>query len=342
MTNPLPKLHDRQTFLTFPGEQPAEYHKLVDEPEFNTTVHLDLQLPETLTTLTDLNYSTGDVAQCPSSFGYCSAFKVLSSEGVRVMQEVCARIYTNRNSSDGTGINRLGSYARGAGYRSRFIKDFCECPELLEHMSSIANVTLGRHSVPAVACGINYAPDDIEKAVDTWHVDSVAFDMVMMISDPTGMLGGEFQVFDGTKEQGQELLGIEGEEGRDVDLPADRVATIPFPAAGYGFLQQGNMIFHRACRLLEKCSRTTMVPSFEVLPASEQDATNSVNMLGWGDPGLPAELARREIWRTAARLEKLVDHIRLDADHNSLHADIEHALGPLTTFQSSLKDTQND
>ncbi|MFT5483171.1 MAG: hypothetical protein ACI9GW_001828 [Halieaceae bacterium] len=329
---------DRQSTLGFPEQRPAAYHLLVDEPVFDPTLHLDLQFPSTVTSLADLNYSAEDIADCPSSFGYCNAFKVLSAEGVSVMRDICGRIYHNRNRSDGTGQNRLGSYARGAGYRSRFIRDFCDCPELLAHMSTITSVTLGRHSVPAVACGINYAPDDIEKAVDTWHVDSVAFDMVMMVSDPAGMEGGEFQVFNGSKDEGGRLLGIQGEEGGDVELPADRVETILFPTAGYGFLQQGNMIFHRACRLQKKCARITMIPSFEVIPASEPDATNSVNMLGWGDPGMPAELARREVWRATARLEKLLDEIELDANPASLCADIERALQPLSVFQNSLKD----
>ena len=144
------------------------------------------------------------------------------------MHHVCEQIYDNRNASAGTGANRLGSYARGAGYRSTFIRNFCDSPELAKHLSEIAGVTLGRHSVPAVACGINYAPDDITKAIDTWHVDSVAFDVVMMLSDPTTLKGGEFQVFDGTKHEGQALLGIEGEEGRDAQLPDERVITIPF------------------------------------------------------------------------------------------------------------------
>ena len=89
--------------------------------------------------------------------------------------------------------------------------------------------------MPAVACGINYAPDDITKAIDTWHVDSVAFDVVMMLSDPATLKGGEFQVFDGTKHEGQALLGIEGEEGRDAQLPDKRVITIPFLRRVLGF-----------------------------------------------------------------------------------------------------------
>ena len=323
--------------LPFPGEIPAGYLPLVDEPEFDPGRHLALEAPQSVTNLKELGYSDELIAQCPSAFGVSAAFKILSDEGLSTMEDICSQIYFNRNESGGTGKSRLGSFARGAGYRSRFIKQFCDSVDLAEHLSSIAGVQLGRHSVPAVACGINYAPDDITQAVDTWHVDSVAFDVVMMISDPTVIKGGEFQVFQGTKNEGQSLLGIRGEEGRDSELPADRVKTITFPAAGYGFLQQGNMIFHRACRLLEKAERVTMIPSFEVLPASSQDATNSINMLEWTDPGLEAELARREIWRAAARLNALLDTISVSDDRATLHRLIEEALEPLGGLQASLE-----
>ncbi|WP_418152483.1 hypothetical protein AB8615_00230 [Litorimonas sp. RW-G-Af-16] len=292
--------------------------------------------PETIITLSQLGYTEAEVKDCPTSFGVSTAFKILSDEGVAVMHETCNAMYANRNVSVGTGVNRLGSYVRGAGYRSQFIKDFCDSPELAEHLSAMAGVSLARHSVPAVACGVNYAPKDIRKAVDSWHVDSVAFDIVMMVSDPTILEGGEFQYFHGTKMEGQSLLGIEGEEGVDVELPPDRVVTVPFPAAGYGFMQQGNMIFHRACRLKKKAERITMIPSFVVTPATAKDATNSINMSGWDDPGLPAELARHEAWRASARLEKLIDTISLHDDTTALVQQLDEALEPLLKFRNRI------
>ncbi len=323
--------------LAFPSECPTEYLPLTHEPVFDAEKHLCLEQPTAIFSLHDLGYSKEDIVGCESAFGYCNAFRILSEEGVRVMRLVCERIYDNRNESAGTGANRLGSYARGAGYRSKFIRDFCDSHELSTHLSAITNVTLGRHSVPAVACGINYAPDDITKAVDTWHVDSVSFDIVMMISEPALLKGGEFQIFKGTKEEGKALLGISGEEGVDIALPEDKVSIITFPAAGYGFLQQGNMIFHRACRLLEKADRITMVPSFEVLPRSAKDETNSVNMSSWTDPGIRPELARYEIARASARLEVLLEQISLNDQPDELAKNIDDAVSKLMVFKNNLE-----
>lgn len=324
--------------LPFPLGRPSPYLALVDEPVFDPSKHLALERPDHTAKLQELGYRADEVNACASSFAYSSAFRILSEEGVAAMHHVCDRIYDNRNESAGTGANRLGSYARGAGYRSRFIKDFCESADLTDHLSSIAGVTLRRHSVPAVACGINYAPEDISRAVDTWHVDSVTFDVVMMVTDPKKLKGGEFEIFKGTKTEGRELLGIAGEEGRDAQLPDSRVTSIPFPDAGYGFLQQGTMIFHRACRLLEKAERITMIPSFEIMPGSVEDATNSINMMDWADPGIHPELTRFEIHRTIARLEALLESITLEDDRAALAAAIHRATDRLSAFTTKLEE----
>ena len=324
--------------LPFPNECPRAYIELEKEPEFKASRHLCLEQPSSIYSLRDIGYSDEAIADCESSFGYSEAFRILSDEGLIVMKSICEQIYNNRNESKGTGKNRLGSYARGAGYRSKFLRDFCESPELTKHLSMIAKVNLGRHSVPAVACGINYAPDDITKSVDSWHVDSVSFDVVMMMSDPSLFKGGEFQIFKGTKEEGRSLLGIEGEEGVEASIPDERIVTIPFPAAGYGFLQQGNMIFHRACRLYEKADRTTLIPSFEVLPRSARDDTNSINMSSWSDPGIRSELARHEISRAAARLEELLDQVRLDDRPLDLAKGIDRAVNKLILFKNNLEE----
>jgi hypothetical protein len=323
--------------LPFPPGRPSDYLPLEDEPSFVAGEHLALEMPTATTDLATLGYQESDLAECASTFAVSKAFRILSTEGVAAMRHVCEQIYHNRNANEGTGANRLGSYARGAGYRSQFIRDFCDSPELAAHLSDIARIPLGRHSVPAVACGINYAPEDISRAVDTWHVDSVAFDIVMMITDPSILKGGEFQYFHGTKQEGQALLGITGEEGVDTALPEDRVVTIPFPEAGFGFMQQGTMIFHRACRLLERADRITMIPSFEVLPANAPDSTNTLNMADWDDPGICPELARHEIWRTQARLHSLLGEIALEDHPAELSARINAAIGRLVSFSDKLE-----
>ena len=98
------------------------------------------------------------------------------------------------------------------------------------------------------------------------------------------------------------------------------------------------MIFHRACRLQEKADRITMVPSFEVLPRSAMDATNSINMSNWADPGIQQELARHEIWRASARLDKLLDEVSLNDNPTKLAANIDNAICKLLAFKNNLEE----
>jgi hypothetical protein len=112
---------------------------------------------------------------------------------------------------------------------------------------------------------------------------------------------------------------------------------VGFPAAGYGFMQQGNMIFHRARQLSKKAERMTMIPSFVVTPVTADDATNSVNMAGWDDPGIVPELTRHEAWRAAARLERLIHDISLDENPAALSARLDKALEPLLKFRQRLQ-----
>ena len=321
------------TTLDFPAGRPDAYIRLADEPPFDARRHLALESPPAAVMLGDLGYDDSVIAACPSEVAITAPFRIFSDEGLEVIQSLAARIKSHRNDPGGTGKNRLGSYARGGGYRSRFIYDFCQCPELLDFLSAVAGARLLRHTVPAVVCQLNYAPDDVTRAIDTWHVDSVSFDSIILLTDPAAFRGGEFQYFRGTKDEGEQLLGMvgAGEGGTTNDLPPDRVVSMDFPAAGYGFLQQGNVVFHRACRLLERAERTTMLPSFVALPA-EKDGTNVVSMSQWNDPGILTELARHEAWLAQARLQRLIDELPLDASPAQVAAAVAESAARLNRF----------
>lgn len=324
--------------LDFPMQKPEAYIRLQDEPVFNADKHLALTRPDSSVTLSELGYDNETLANSPSTLAITSAFRVFSDEGLAVMQELAARMKSNRNEAAGTGANRLGSYIRGAGYRSQFVRDFCQCPDLLSFLSELAGTPLAQHSVPAVACGINYAPEDITRAVDTWHVDSVPFDIVILLTDPSTFQGGEFQYFQGTRSEGEALLGGSGEAGTLAELPAARVHTVPFPAAGYGFMQQGNRVFHRACRLLAPADRVTMIPSFVTLNTrATHDGTNVKSMSQWVDPGIQTELARHEAWLACDELQQLIDELPLTASRDDIAARLETAVQGIADYARQLR-----
>ena len=323
--------------LDFPADKPAPYVCLQDEPPFDAARHLALERPDETVSLAELGYSPAEVAAAPSPLAISSAFRVFSEEGLAVMRELAQRMKSNRNDSLGTGSHRLGSYIRGAGYRSRFVRDFCRCPELLAFLSDLAGTPLAQHSVPAVACGINYAPEDITRAVDSWHVDSVAFDVVILLTDPAAFEGGEFQYFYGTREEGEAIIGGGGEAGTLAELPTERVRTMNFAGGGYGFMQQGNKVFHRACRLLAPADRVTMIPSFVTLADSAAtDGTNVANMSQWSDPGIKVELARHRAWLARDALRRLIDDLPLDADEAEIAERLREAVDGVNDYAARL------
>lgn len=325
--------------LPFPTDKPTAYHALQDEPPFSAARHLALEPPQQTTSLAQLGYTESEIALCPSSLAITSAFRIFSPEGLATVQHLAARMKSNRNAAAGTGANRLGAYIRGAGYRSRFMRDFCTAPDLLAFLSDLAQTPLAQHTVPAVACAINYAPEDITRAVDNWHVDSVPYDMVILLTPPSEFTGGEFQYFHGTRAEGEALTGGNGEAGTTLDLPPDRVRTMDFGAAGCGFLQQGTRIFHRACRLRAPADRVTLVPAFVPLASPAHiEGTNIANMSRWQDPGIQCELARHAAWLARDELRRLIDDLPLTAPPPHIAARLEKATQSVSDYARLLRD----
>lgn len=117
--------------------------------------------------------------------------------------------------------------------------------------------------MPSQQVYVNYALDDISKAVDAWHYDGIGFDYVLMVSDPTGFKGGNFEYFKGTREEVAGLFGLQVHEvryGIHQDFSLERVIKVRFPEAGYAIFQQGDRVVHRVARLLEPAERITVVP----------------------------------------------------------------------------------
>ena len=248
------------TIPKFPELPPEGYQYLEDETSYDPTIHLLLEFPERIWSLEEFGYDAAAINSCASSVAVTSPFRVLSDEGVKVLHRIVTRLKAQRTQLEGS---RVPSHLAGGVYRSRFLRDFCACPVILEHMSSISGTTLAPHSMPSQQLYVNYAPEDIDKAVDEWHYDGIGFDYVLMMSDPKKLQGGNFEYFKGTKFEIAEMFEMAVHEvryGIKSDLPGERVIKAQFPAAGYAIFQQGNMVVHRAAKLHAPGDRITMVP----------------------------------------------------------------------------------
>lgn len=291
---------------------PAAYLPLVGEPAFDPHVHLALGDPAGVRSLADLGYDADRVAAAAGPTAVTTPFRVLSDEGVAAVQAVCAAL---ASGAIGGHDERAPRYVPGAVHRSRFLRDLASSPELLDHVSRLAGVDLVAHRLADCQAYVNYAPTDLAKAVDTWHVDSIAFDIVVMVSDPTRLEGGRLEWFEGTDDQAADLLGTSRTDlhlGGQAALPEERTGAAEFPAAGWGLLQQGTHVVHRAARLLAPGERTTLVLGFDPADTSGDDATNLDYVATWPHPGIPADIARHVATRASERLRALADGLPAD------------------------------
>ena len=203
-----------ETFVAPPG-----YGGLESDVAWDPQRHLALQAPERVTLLGEW----GPDAAGPSALSpvaITSAFRLLSDEGVVVLQAICGEL-----EQYSVGDERIAKKVRGSIYRSEFLRGMYEDASVLALLRELAQAPLEPHPVSHHAIHINYAPDDLARNVDQWHRDVISFDYVLMVCDPRPMRGGRFEYFLGPVEEGAALLA--SGEG----LPPDRVASPDFPAA---------------------------------------------------------------------------------------------------------------
>jgi hypothetical protein len=253
-----------------------------------------------------------------------SPFRLLSAEGAAALREVALALRAARVTS-----GRTASYVPGGTYRSRFLRDLCNSPEIARHMSRIAGCELVAHSMPSQQAYINFAPDEVGKAVDTWHSDGIGYDYVLLLSDPAGFEGGEFQFFHGTKAEAAALLDTSVErldQPNRQNLPEARRIALPFPAAGYAIFQQGSHVVHRATGLKRPGERITVVPGLVAPDAPVADPTRDI-VAGWGEPTIEAEFARHKAWLARNGLERFIAEVDGRMDPAALAARLRAAIG---------------
>jgi hypothetical protein len=310
-----------------PRGAPPGYEPLEADVPWKTS-YLELVPPEHVLLLDDLGADAeGPTALSPLAI--TAPFRLLSDEGVRVLQAICAEL-----EESAWGNERIAKRVRGAVYRSEFLRGLSTDPKLLEFLSSLAQVELEPHPVSHHAIHINYAPDDLEKNVDQWHRDAISFDYVLMVNDPRPMKGGRFEYFLGSVEEGRELI----ESGRG--LPPDRVASPEFPGPGWAVFQQGHRVLHRAGRLLERYPRITVVGSFWAPHPEISDPTDLPTLRkADGREIAMVEWSRYVALVTARRLEHFAetktDFARpLDEVRAALQASIAEVEGAIAEFSS--------
>lgn len=316
---PPPTAYDRGMTIAvpFPTTQPTGYHVFDDEPAFDPARHLQLEMPAERVMLTELGYTAEQIRTKATDFAVSSPFRVLSDEGAAVMLDTCRRLRAFHRQA-GTRIEQV---TRGGCYRSPFLRAVCTSPHVSEHLSQVYGVACAPHPMPLHLGHLNFEPSDLGASVDKWHHDTLPLDYVMMVTDPATLQGGEFEWFRGTKDDAAALAA------RGETPPRERVEQPEFPAAGYVIALHGDMVVHRAAALHAEGERITMVNGYVGIDTSRDDQSRSADLISVDDPELLwAEWARFAAWRSAGRLQSVIDDIAFGADAETSAQALEHAI----------------
>lgn len=297
---------------------------------FDERSHVDLDFPKVVKYLDkDMNHDHDFVAHnLPSNYGCCSAFKVLSAEGVRVLNLITAAI-----EKHSTSTKRIPKNNRGVTYRNQFLNELAHSPSILRRVSELAGCEMVYHPMRIQQLHTNLKPqenesnigrdkeDDMDKTtdasselkdeisnkknVDRWHCDTTGFVLVLFCTDPSQYDGGELQYFNGTREEGTRFLASAGK------LPANRVLNVGTQYQGFGVFMQGSRVFHQVTPVLRGDERTTIVFSFQPRNVLALEACPQLGMTyNEVDPlhvFLP-DWVRYRAWKVMRRMEMWLAH----------------------------------
>jgi len=237
---PLPDLKENLPYI-------YKTYQDVDEPKFSPSLHLDLQMPDSVKTLPDYRKAAQGKE---GNLAYSTPFQFLSNEGLKVIRQIVKRETPTVEPSRGSRIGIRGLY-----YSSPWIRDLHSCPQVLDHVSWIAGERLViTHNLPS-APHVNSSVPGAKGAAEFWHWDSIGFVGNFLISDMEELDGGDLEIITKEKHAGMRAL-VDG------SLRAEDIEKISYEAPGKMVLAQGSEILHHVTPIKSNIKRTVVVFSF--------------------------------------------------------------------------------
>ena len=314
--------------VPFPQSRPDGYTWFENEPTFDPAKHLALARPKRIRYLEEFGYSSEEVKSKASPVAVSSPFRVLSEEGAQVLLDTARSLRQHAIS-----CKRIENMVRGGCYRSRFLRDLCVNPSLTQLMCDIYETDVAPHTMPVHLGHMSFSPTDLSKVVNKWHHDTLPLDMVMMVTDPKGLDGGQFEYFVGTKTEMADLAA------QGLTPPIDRIEAPPFHGPGYAIALHGNMLVHRSVPLNTVGERISMVNGYVSTNCALDDQHRHKGLISIDDPvTLYAEWAKHSAWRAKERLDSLVSTMKFNPDSDSIADELELAISDVTKTIAEMRD----
>ncbi|KAI3642243.1 hypothetical protein MP228_011798 [Amoeboaphelidium protococcarum] len=366
--------------LQFPATLPEQLHPSdnwvtweqddADIGAFDPAVHLNVSTPEYLVDLafqqhtSDRKQSTGldsindikGINEWPG-LAYTAPFRLLSDKGVKALRKIIDR-QAAENLLIKQSDARTPLCLRGLGYSSPFIRDFCRSvaiDNLLSTFASGYNYDGNIDKVAAHTMPMNYAQVNVgaiggDKPVDKWHVDSVDYVMVVMLSNVSEMVGGEFELIPTDAKLAFEQLSSDAKDLQTV--------KVKYPSAGYAMFMQGSKLVHHVTKVLSANEpRMTLVNSYISMQVDRLADSTKYATFAEGDPKhvTPLEYARHKCWRVQGFLKQITDGVafpsaremaeeqsRINWLQSQIFSKIDQSIADLQLLKNVLAGTQQD
>lgn len=324
--------------MPFPIARPSMFPLEDDvEPAYQASIHLNPELltmhvPVTLLDFTMVDFAPIVPPQDKSALSFTKPFQLLSHEGVKTLRQVIDRLKKYAVTTE-----RQPLAMRFLAYRSRWIRDFNNCPIVLSFLSRLAGQPLMPHSFPSNFSHTNIGVIGDSRAVDQWHLDSVPFVVVILMSDMTDAKGGELQVIKHRKQAAFDLL-----EQTHNQVPDEHLLTVQYPGLGSAIFMQGSEMVHHVTSVLSAPEpRITVVNSYmPIHPFAEEQTRFHTFRL---EPTIHYEYARHKAWRISQQLQSLVNRENWPTDvHQDLLPTFEKCFNELRITMAILKGEQKD
>lgn len=155
--------------------------------------------------------------------------------------------------------------------------------------------------MPSHMSHTNYGIVGDGRAVDQWHVDSVPFVLVILMSNMTGADGGILEVIKAPTQKAWNML----HETKN-SIPQEDLLQVDYPEAGWGIFMQGSKMVHHVTKVSNAPEpRITCVNSYMPVNPFVPDATKYVTYSN--ESTCNFEFARHKAWRASQQLQALAE-----------------------------------
>lgn len=300
-----------KTEYTVPAPAPPRHFPeglAISGEHFDPVRHLQLEPP---THIKDLQFKNipfpfdAQQKKIDGNLAYTAPFRVLSDEGI-----AAARRALDENQQLAKSNPRASCFLRGLGYTSNFHQGLAYDSSLVAMLNALARDNVAIHNMTMNISHTNVGKVATGRPVDKWHTDSVAYVLIIILSDLHEMEGGTLRVLQMPDASGDTFtqLSIKG-------VPDDLVEVVRYTGAGYAVFMQGSKILHTVDAVLKaREPRISLVNSYMQLRPFVADKTRYSTFLKQGfDDGshiAPVEFARHKAWRARGQMQYVLDQVR--------------------------------